>query len=66
MDDELDDFFAWREANRRKHRTMTAGEYVAWCRSGDILSTPAEGNAFPGGLTILIGRERGILGKIGE
>jgi hypothetical protein len=50
-----EEWFAWREAERRKRRVMTVGEYRAWCRGGDAISSSAEANPFPGGLTILLG-----------
>jgi len=50
--DELEQWQSWRTEQRKKHRTMTWGEYMAWCRGGDSISRPYEANAFPGGLTI--------------
>lgn len=49
---ELDEWFAWRDSQRRRHRVMTAGEYAAWIRGGDAISCSTEAGAFPGGLTI--------------
>lgn len=59
---EAEEFFAWRSRERQKHRVMTAAEYNAWRRVGDVLSCPSESNAFPGGLTILFGPNNGVLG----
>lgn len=42
----------WRDEQRKKHRFMTYGEYLAWTRGGDAISSSASANAFPGGLTI--------------
>lgn len=53
-DEKLDRYFAWRDAERKKHRTMTWGEYMAWARGGDSISSSTESNPFPGGLTILL------------
>jgi hypothetical protein len=61
--EELDRWFAWRDGERRKHRTMTMSEYLAWERGGDILSSPIESNSFPGGLTILF-ESSPVLGKV--
>jgi hypothetical protein len=49
----LEEIFAWRQTEKKKHRVMTWSEYTAWCRGGDSISHPSEANAFPGGLTIL-------------
>lgn len=51
-DDELDRWLTWRDQERRKHRFMAAAEYAAWCSVGDAISSPSDGNAFPGGITI--------------
>ncbi len=48
-----DEWLAWRDAEKKKHRVMTLGEYMAWSRGGDLISHPTSSNAFPGGLTIL-------------
>ena len=48
----LEQWFDWRDAQRKRHRVMTAGEYFAWTRGGDAISHSTEANAFPGGLTI--------------
>ncbi len=61
---DLDHWWQWRETQRRKHRTMTLGEYMAWCRGGDAISSSSEANAFPGGLTILFTPP--IIGKVSE
>jgi len=59
-----DEYFAWRDAERRKHRTMTSAEYAVWVRGGgDAISSPSQANAFPGGLTIIIGPEASIIGR---
>jgi hypothetical protein len=50
---QVESFFLWREEQRRKHRVMTWGEYAAWCRGGDAISSPSSSSAFPGGLTII-------------
>lgn len=62
---EAEEFFAWRNQMRQKHRVMTWAEYNSWCRSGDIISHPSTSNCFPGGLTIDFrgGRESGIMGR---
>lgn len=59
MRDEMtvDEFFEWRKAERKKHRTMTMAEYQAWCRTGDAISHPCNSNSFPGGLTIVFGAQ---------
>jgi hypothetical protein len=62
----MDEFFAWRETERMKHRVMTMAEYAAWCRGGDLISHPSCGNAFPGGVTILFSWSEGVLGKTVE
>ncbi len=63
----VDEFFAWRDTMRRKHRTMTLAEYQAWVRGGgDVLSTPVTTNPFPGGLTITFGLSAGYLGTLSE
>lgn len=49
---QLREFFEWRQEMRRKHRTMTWGEYNVWLVVGDIVSHPSSGNALAGGLTI--------------
>lgn len=60
---EIDYFFNWRETERNKRRIMTWAEYQAWCRgSGDGISSSAEANPFPGGLTIIFGREASYIG----
>lgn len=51
-DEEIDRWLAWRDSERKKHRIMTQGEYMAWCRGGDAISSRHESNAFPGGITI--------------
>ena len=51
-DRQIDDWRAWSDAQRSKHRYMTQGEYMAWCRAGDAISSPIENCSFPGGLTI--------------
>lgn len=61
---ETERFFEWRNRERRKHRVMTAAEYFAWCRCGDILSHPSSANAFPGGVSIDFSPSAGILGKV--
>lgn len=53
-DEEIDRWLAWKDRERRKHRTMTLGEYIAWSRGGDAISHSSEANPFPGGLTILL------------
>ncbi len=63
MSKEADEFFAWRNTMRRKHRVMTWAEYRAWCRVGDDLSHSSDAGAFPGGLTIVFGSNSGIFGK---
>lgn len=69
---EIDDWMTWRDAERAKHRFMTAGEYWAWCRGGDAISHPSSANAFPGGLTIdfsaptIIGRASAIIPQDGR
>lgn len=51
---EAAEFFRWRDQINRKHRTMTLGEYQAWCNGGDAVSHPSNTNALRGGLTILL------------
>lgn len=58
---EIDRWLKWCDRERRKHRVMTAGEYDAWRRGGDAISSSGETNAFPGGLTIIFGPS--IIGK---
>lgn len=48
----LDEIFAWRAAEKKKHRVMTWSQYQAWCIGGDSISHPSSTNPFPGGLTI--------------
>lgn len=48
----VEEFFRWRDVERRKHRYMTVAEHRAWCIAGGILSHPYSSNAFPGGITI--------------
>ncbi|WP_162918496.1 hypothetical protein [Taklimakanibacter deserti] len=59
----FEQFWKWREEMRRKHRTMTIGEYMAWCRGGDAISCPSSTDAFPGGITILLNTPP-IIGKV--
>jgi hypothetical protein len=61
--EELDRYFAWRDAMRRKHRTMTMGEYRAWLQGGDLISHPSKASNFLGGLTILLDTPA-IIGKV--
>jgi len=49
----LEEIFAWRQAEKRKHRIMTWSQYRAWIQGGDAISHPSTSNAFPGGLTIV-------------
>lgn len=51
-EEEIDRWRDWRDAQRRKRRHMTYGEYLNWCRGGDGISSPCEADPFPGGLTI--------------
>lgn len=62
---EAERWFEWRSKERAKHRVMTSAEYFAWCRSGDVLSSPSDANAFPGGITIDFS-DNGILGKTAD
>lgn len=64
MNKEVEEFFDWRNQMRAKHRTMTIAEYRAWCHVGDLISDHRSTNAFPGGLTIILGRDSGIFGKV--
>ena len=64
---EAQEFFDWRDRQRKKHRTMTIAEYDAWCCRGDAISSPSCSNAFPGGITIIFGdRNNSILGKVSD
>lgn len=65
---DMEEWMAWRGRERRKHRTMTIHEYRMWCVVGDAISYPSEGNAFPGGITIIFEKDRsdGILGKTSD
>lgn len=60
--DEIEQWLEWRKAERRKHRTMTMGEYAAWCQGGDSISHPSDANAFPGGITLVLNTPA-IIGK---
>lgn len=51
---QIDDFFAWRDRQRKRHRVMTMGEYQAWKSGGDMISHPSNSNCFLGGLTLLV------------
>jgi hypothetical protein len=62
---EIENFFRWRDGMNRKHRTMTVGEYMAWCRGGDAVSHPSNSNALRGGLTIILNTPP-IIGKVGD
>ncbi len=64
-DAELDKWFSWRDSQRRRPRVMTAGEYAAWLRGGDTISSPTTANAFPGGLTIDFNTPP-IIGRFGD
>lgn len=59
---EAEEFFEWRKRERLKHRTMTWGEYWAWCRGGDSISSCHEANPFPGGLSIIL-KSPGVIGR---
>lgn len=62
----VEEFFGWRKAERKKHRTMTLAEYHAWHIGGDLISHPSVSNPFPGGLTIILGPTSEIFGKIAD
>lgn len=59
---EVEAWLKWRQRERSKHRTMTITEYMAWCRGGDAISSSAEANALPCGLTIELGTSA-IIGR---
>lgn len=63
MTNPVEDFFAWREEQRQKHRVMTLAEYSAWCRNGDAISCPTSSNAITGGLTIRLDASP-IIGRV--
>lgn len=58
---QIADWFAWRETERRKHRVMTLSEYRAWIVTGDSISHPSTTDAFPGGITIQFDARPGFI-----
>lgn len=63
-DKELARWLEWCDQERHKHRIMTIAEYEAWQRGGgDAISSPSEGNPFPGGWTLLFESRPLIFGR---
>lgn len=67
-DSDCAEFVSDRNAIRSKHRVMTAREYDIWRQTGDMVSSPSEVNAFPGGLTITFNDSDffNIIGKVSD
>lgn len=57
-----DEFFAWRDQQRKRHRVMTTGEYALWCRGGDTFDFPTSSDCFRGGLTLILDGRPPIFG----
>lgn len=62
---DTDKFQEWRDGVRRQPRTMTAGEYRAWCMGGgDAVSSSHSTECGWSSLTILLNAPP-VIGRVG-